>query len=80
MEKIILGSFAFLGLVFLIPLLGCLFGSFSGWVVGLVFEEEVIGFLRRLGADTDGLTTWQVGAAMGFFGGFLKTSIASKKN
>lgn len=71
-------AFAFAGLVFLVPILGVLFGAFSGWVVGLFFTDTILGFLARLGADTDGLAVWQVGAAMGFLGGFLKTSVSTK--
>jgi hypothetical protein len=70
---------AFCGLVFIMPLLGVLFGAFSGWVVGLFFADTILGFLARLGAHTDGLAVWQVGAAMGFFGGFLKTSVSQSK-
>lgn len=71
-------AFAFAGLVFLVPILGVLFGAFSGWVVGLFFTDTILGFLARLGVDTDGLAVWQVGAAMGFLGGFLKTSVSTK--
>jgi hypothetical protein len=65
-------------LILTMPMLGVLFGMFSGWVVGLFFEDMIVGFLRRLGADTAGLRLWQIGGAMGFFGGFLKTSVSSK--
>ena len=75
MEKIIGGMMAIAILIFGMPLLGVLFGAFSGWVVGLFFTDTVIGFLGRLGVETAGLEVWQVGAAMGFLGGFLKTSI-----
>lgn len=69
---------AFAGLVFVMPLVGVLFGAFAGWVVGLFFAETVLGFLARIGVNTAGLAMWEVGAAMGFLGGYLKTSIKSK--
>lgn len=71
---------AFAGLVFVMPLLGIVFGAFAGWVVGLFFTETVMGFLARFGFDIAGFAMWQVGAAMGFFGGFLKTSVTSKNS
>lgn len=60
-------------LIFIAPLLGVLFGAFSGWAVGLMFEDTILDFLSRVGVTTSGLRVWQVGAAMGFLGGFLKT-------
>jgi hypothetical protein len=69
----------FCALVLVMPMLGVLFGAFSGWVVGLFFSETILGFLARVGVDVDGLALWQVGAAMGFLGGFLKTSITRQK-
>lgn len=79
MEKIAAGVTMVLGLMFIMPILGCLFGAFSGWAAGLVFGNSILGFLSSLGADTSGLSMWQVGAAMGFFGGFLKTNVSTKK-
>jgi len=75
MEKIA-GVFAF-GMILAVasPIIGVLLGAFSGWCVGLVFEQEVMGFLARLGLNTAGLTMWQLGAALGFIGGFLKTTV-----
>jgi hypothetical protein len=60
------------------PILGVLFGATAGWCVGLVFDEEILGFLARFGVDTAGLTMWQIGAALGFIGGYLKTTVHSK--
>jgi hypothetical protein len=80
MEKVAVLVLGFCGLVFAMPLLGVLFGAFSGWVVGLLFTETILGFLSRIGVNTVGLHVWQVGAAMGFLGGFLKTSTTSKSS
>jgi hypothetical protein len=80
MEKIVSVFVMVLALMFVAPLAGCFLGGLSGWIAGLVFHDEIIGFLGKIGADTNGLTTWQVGAAMGFLGGFLKTSVSTKKD
>lgn len=75
MEKL-LGKTAFvLVLMFIAPTLGSLFGAFSGWTVSLFFNEPIMAFFRSIGVTTTGLSLWQVGAAMGFLGGFLKTSV-----
>lgn len=67
-----------LALIFVSPILGVLVGAGAGWVVGLVFEDAIIGFLNRLGVETAGLTMWQVGASLGFIGGYLKTTVHQK--
>jgi hypothetical protein len=79
MEKIF-GIFVF-GLILMVisPILGAFFGALAGWCVSLVWEVEILDFMRRVGVDTDGLTLWQTGAAMGFLGGFLKTSVYQKE-
>jgi hypothetical protein len=77
-EKIIGLTVFSLIIAFTGPILGCLFGAFAGWTVGLVFADAVIGFLHRCGVNTDGLTMWQLGAALGFIGGYLKTSVHQK--
>ena len=78
MEKI-LGFFVFGMILMLVsPTLGCFLGALSGWAVSLVWNNEILDFMRRVGIDTNGLTLWQVGAAMGFLGGFLKTSVHHK--
>ncbi len=61
-------------LVFLAPLIGVLFGAFSGFVVGLFFEQTIVGFLTRIGFDMAGFAVWQVGAALGFIGAFFRAS------
>lgn len=74
MEKLLTGAFMVLALIFFMPLFGTLMGAFSGWVVGLFFTETILGFLERAGVRTIGIELWEVGAAMGFLGGFLKTA------
>lgn len=75
MEKLF-GKMAFLLiLMFIAPTLGSLFGAFSGWTVSLFFNEPIMAFLGSIGVTTTDLALWQVGAAMGFLGGFLTTSV-----
>lgn len=62
--------------LFVLPLLGFLFGSFSGWVVGLFFADTVLTFFSQMGID--GMTMWQIGGALGFIGGFFKSGSAAK--
>lgn len=66
----------FAAMVFFAPVIGVLFGAFAGWVVGLFFGDTILSFLTRVGVDTAGLAVWQVGAAMGFLGSFLRTNIS----
>ena len=63
--------------LFFVPVFGVLLGAFSGWVVGLFFDETILGFLTRIGFDTAGFSMWQVGAALGFIGSFFKTPITT---
>lgn len=64
-----------LTLLFLLPLLGVLFGGFAGWVVGLFFHDTIMTFLMATGVDVSNLTMWQIGAALGFIGSFFKSNL-----
>lgn len=73
-------TIAFLGLLaalFLIPLLGIAAGAFTGWVVGFVFPGTV-GILASIMTGGATMPAWQVGAILGFVGGFFKTRIISR--
>lgn len=63
-----------IAVMFLFPLLGFLFGAFSGWVVGLFFGHIVLGFFSQLGID--GFTMWEIGGILGFIGGYFKTVVS----
>lgn len=76
--KVVGGSVFVASFIFLVPILGVLFGAFAGWVVGLFFAETILGFLARMGMDIAGLAMWQVGAALGFIGGFFKATLSTK--
>lgn len=65
---------AIAAMIFFAPLIGVLFGAFTGWVVGLFFTETIIGFFARAGFDVAGFAVWQIGAALGFIGAFFKAT------
>jgi len=79
MEKLLATIALGVTLAFVVPIVFVFFGALSGWVAGLVFEEEILGFLTRIGVQTEGLTMWQFGAALGFIGSFFKPNLASSK-
>ena len=79
MEKI-LGIVTFGAIImFIAPAISALFGGFSGWVVGLFFEEQVRAFLEGAGINTAGLSMFDIGLALGFIGGYLKTTTHQQK-
>lgn len=79
MEKAL--GIVFFGMILAVvcPIIGCLLGALAGWSVSLLWNDEILDFMRRVGVDTNGLSLWQVGASMGFLGGFLKTSVFTKE-
>jgi uncharacterized membrane protein len=72
---ILLTMLGIVALVLLLPIVGTCIGAFCGYVVGLVFPEAIIDTLSRLGMRTQGLEMWQLGACLGFIGGFFRTSV-----
>lgn len=68
------------GFVFLSPLIGVLFGAFSGWIVGLFFGPTISEFIGAFSPQAALLETWQIGAGLGFIGGFFKSSTTVKKD
>jgi hypothetical protein len=79
MDKVLivfLGAAGVAALFFLAIILGTLFGGIAGWVVGGVFPY-VTDTLRELSGTT--LTNFQLGATLGFFGGFFKASCSGSK-
>lgn len=63
-----------LTVLFILPLLGFLFGAFSGWVVGLFFGHIILAFFSQIGLD--GFTMWEIGGILGFVGGYFKTVVS----
>ena len=68
---VLVAGFMFLGCV-----LGTLFGAFAGWVVGLFFGKTILSFFAALGIT--GFKMWQIGAVLGFVGGFFRSSSTTK--
>lgn len=66
------GSILVVGLILVLPLLGALGGALSGWVVGWFFSETILGFFAALGIKN--FAMWQIGMALGFIGGFFKST------
>ncbi len=78
MEKALAGIVAITAVLFFVPLIGTLAGAFIGWVVGLFFADTIQAFLAALGIRAAGLALWQIGAALGFIGGFFRPAITLK--
>lgn len=68
-----LAILAIIAAALLFPLVSTLTGAFTGWVVGMFFHDTIMTFLIAVGVDVNQLSTWEVGAALGFIGGFFKT-------
>jgi ABC-type microcin C transport system permease subunit YejE len=54
-----------------LPMLMPIIGAFAGAVVGFFFDETSRSFLDALGMKD--LEMWQLGAMLGFVGGFFKS-------
>lgn len=74
--KVIGGAVLAVGGIFLLVILGTLFGALAGWIVGLVFGDTILLIAAKLGID--GIAMWQFGAFLGFVGGFLKTKVTAE--
>lgn len=72
-------AIAIVVLLFIMPLIGVLFGAFAGWVVGLFFHDTIMTFLLSVGVDVSNLTMWQIGASLGFIGAFFKSTLTQQK-
>lgn len=64
--------------VFLGPLVGILSGAFIGWVVGHFFPGTLDVVSTVLTGDA--LPHWQLGAALGFVGGFFRNKVSVSKD
>jgi hypothetical protein len=74
-EKMMGALFGVVGIVvvfFVLVLLSTFFGGVVGWVVGGVFPF-VITTLNHLAGTS--LTAFEVGAVLGFFGSFFRSSM-----
>ncbi len=57
--------------IIVVVCLGTLFGGFAGWVVGYFFEDAIMKTLQGFGVSPI-FTMWELGATLGFIGGFFK--------
>lgn len=74
---IALGSaFLVTSLLMVFPLLGTLAGLVVGWIVGWFFSQTILGVFAAFGVT--GIKMWQLGAFLGFIGGFFRGISANK--
>lgn len=66
-------------LIFLSPIAGVLVGAFSGWVVSVLAPVWVPSGLAALGLHIGASQLVEVGAALGFLGGFFRVARPSNK-
>ena len=74
--KLIAILFQWLGLALvwiILPVISTFFGAVIGWFVGLFFGKAILGILACVGIK--GFSMWQIGAALGFIGGFFTRKI-----
>jgi hypothetical protein len=65
--------------IFAMSIAGTIFGAFAGFVVGLVFTPTFHVFMTAIGMKT--IAVWELGAVLGFVGGFFRTVVpSSNKN
>lgn len=68
--------FVGIGLVLISPLFGVLIGAFCGFVVGLFFPDTFMMWRVYFGLQQ--FAPWQIGAFLGFVGGFFKATQTNK--
>jgi hypothetical protein len=59
------------------PILGVLYGCLCGWVVGHFWPHTMALLIDRLGLQCE---PWQLGAMLGFVGGFFRSTGSSGKD
>lgn len=56
---------------------GAVFGAIGGYIVGWLFDETSIKVLTFAGLQS--FEMWEVGAVLGFLGGFFRASVTTEK-
>lgn len=74
---VLLAIVAFAVVLFLGILAGTALGALAGWVVGLVFSDTMIRLATMIGQPD--MPAWQIGAILGFVGGFFRSSMTTGK-
>lgn len=59
------------------PILCAAFGALAGIVVGWLFGETITAIFAQLGVRAE---MWQLGAFLGFTGGFFRSFTSQSKN
>jgi len=79
MDKLALVVLGMLGVGVLLlvgSLVGAFFGMIGGWIVGWAFDETMQKLLVNVLGLKD-VVMWELGAMMGFVGGFIRSSTSS---
>ena len=72
MDKLVIFTLT-MGFMALFMIIGPLIGALSGALVGLFFSTPILHVLSQAGLED--ITMWQLGATLGFVGGFFKAVI-----
>ena len=75
MAQIIAAAAGIVAMVFFVIILSTLFGGIAGWTVDLVFPFVATTLNTLIGTK---LSAFEMGAVLGFVGGFFKTSVTNK--
>lgn len=75
LEKVVAATAMLAVVLFIGPLLGIGFGAFAGWVAGLFYPNTLHLLAQRMGLAVE---PWQLGAMLGFVGGFFKATLTEK--
>lgn len=70
------GAILFMAGVCVMTIFGTAFGAIAGWVVGLFFGDTILNIAGQLGIHNTSM--WQLGAFLGFVGGFMKTKTTTE--
>jgi len=66
--------------IFLGPIINAFLFGLGAMVCGLVFEGTIRDVWRALGVNLDNFSMFQIGAALGFAGSFIRSSLSTKRS
>jgi len=79
MEELV-AIFVVLLFIFLGPIISAFLFGLGAMVCGLVFEDTIREVWRALGINLDKFSMFQIGAALGFAGSFIRSSLSTKRS